>query len=172
MNGDSFKTMYLIGKSELDKLENKNESERIAGENFRLSLENKNLCEDGVNLSIKPINKRKIRNTQENKDSKKESTENTTERDKGEKSKSDVYSEQNASPIATTPSRYPDIRKDPSEIPQDASEMEKGSQSRVNELRSNSFSDKEDESLNLRLKRLQGKIEDSSSPGKKRRSLI
>ena len=48
--------------------------------------------------------------------------------------------------------------------------MEKGSQSRVNELRSNSFSDKEDESLNLRLKRLQGKIEDSSSPGKKRKA--
>ena len=171
MNGDSFKTMYLIGKSELDKLENKNESERIAGENFRLSLENKNLCEDGVNLSIKPIKKRKTRNTQENKDSKKESTENTTERDKGEKSKSDVYSEQNTSPIATTPSRYPDIREIPSEIPEDTSEMEKGSQSRVNVSRSNSFSDKEDDSLSHRLKRLQGKIEESASRGKKRKAL-
>ena len=48
----TFKTMYLVSKSDLHKNEKNN---------FKLSLQNKDICDGGVNLSVKPI-KTRIRN--------------------------------------------------------------------------------------------------------------
>ena len=45
----TFKTMYLVSKSDLDNLENNN---------FKLSLQNKNICDGGMNVSVKPIKTR------------------------------------------------------------------------------------------------------------------
>ena len=45
----TFKTMYLVSKSDLDNLENNN---------FKLSLQNKNICVGGMNVSVKPIKTR------------------------------------------------------------------------------------------------------------------
>ena len=53
----TFKTMYLVSKSDLDN--NKNN-------NFKLSLQNKDICDGGLNVSVKPI-KTRMRNKPESK---------------------------------------------------------------------------------------------------------
>ena len=50
MTNTSFKTMYLISQSDAKKYNDKN---------FQLSLQNKDICDGGVNVSIKPIAKRR-----------------------------------------------------------------------------------------------------------------
>ena len=52
MAESTFKTMYLVSKSDLD---NKEKS------NFKLSLQNKDICDGGMNVSVKPI-KTRMRN--------------------------------------------------------------------------------------------------------------
>ena len=46
MNNKTFKTMYLVNKHDLDSKLNKN---------FSLSLQNKDVCQGGLNVSVKPI---------------------------------------------------------------------------------------------------------------------
>ena len=62
MSGGSYKTMYLINKNELDdrniKLET-DQSGEIPKNDFKVSVENTNLCDEGVNLTVKPLKKRK-----------------------------------------------------------------------------------------------------------------
>ena len=48
--GDSFKTMYLISSADLD-------SER--NDNFKLTVQNRDVCNDGLNISVKPVTKRR-----------------------------------------------------------------------------------------------------------------
>ena len=55
MTESTFKTMYLVSKSDLD---NDN--------NFKLSLQNKDICDGGLNVSVKPI-KTRMRNKPESK---------------------------------------------------------------------------------------------------------
>ena len=52
MVGSSFKTMYLVSKSDLDSNGKKN---------FKLSLQNRDICDGGMSVSVKPI-KTRIRN--------------------------------------------------------------------------------------------------------------
>ena len=49
MSPSTFKSMYLISKHDLDQNSNRD---------FKLSLENKNICDGGVNVSIKPVKSR------------------------------------------------------------------------------------------------------------------
>ena len=58
MAESTFKTMYLVSKSDLD-INAKN--------NFRLSLQNKDICDGGMNVSVKPIKTRLRNKTQINK---------------------------------------------------------------------------------------------------------
>ena len=53
MVGSAFKTMYLVSKSDIDKNGKKN---------FKLSLQNKDICDGGMSVSVKPI-KTRIRNS-------------------------------------------------------------------------------------------------------------
>ena len=53
MVGSTFKTMYLISKSDIDNNVKKN---------FKLSLQNKDICDGGMSVSVRPIKSRKIRN--------------------------------------------------------------------------------------------------------------
>ena len=53
MVGSAFKTMYLVSKSEIDNNVKKN---------FKLSLQNKDICDGGMSVSVRPIKKRRIRN--------------------------------------------------------------------------------------------------------------
>ena len=55
MVGSAFKTMYLVSKSDIDNNVKKN---------FKLSLQNKDICDGGMSVSVKPI-KRRIRNKPE-----------------------------------------------------------------------------------------------------------
>ena len=48
MSGTSFKTMYLVNKSFLDQ-----------NQNFKLSIRNKDICQEGMNVTVKPIRQRK-----------------------------------------------------------------------------------------------------------------
>ena len=48
MVGSTFKTMYLVSKSEVDNNTKKN---------FKLSLQNKDICNGGMSVSVKPIKK-------------------------------------------------------------------------------------------------------------------
>ena len=50
MSGTSFKTMYLVNKSFLNE-----------NQNFKLSIRNKDICNEGMNVTVKPIRKRKSR---------------------------------------------------------------------------------------------------------------
>ena len=50
MVGSTFKTMYLVSKSEVDNNTKKN---------FKLSLQNKDICNGGMSVSVKPIKTRK-----------------------------------------------------------------------------------------------------------------
>ena len=52
MVGSAFKTMYLVSKSNTDN--NK--------KNFKLSLQNKDICDGGMSVSVRPIKKRRIKN--------------------------------------------------------------------------------------------------------------
>ena len=52
MVGSAFKTMYLVSKSNIDN--NK--------KNFKLSLQNKDICDGGMSVSVRPIKKRRIKN--------------------------------------------------------------------------------------------------------------
>ena len=54
MGDTSFKTMYLVSKSLLDK-----------NQNFKLSIRNKDICSDGMNVTVKPIKKRKTKHNKE-----------------------------------------------------------------------------------------------------------
>ena len=49
----AFKTMYLVSKSNIDNNVKKN---------FKLSLQNKDICDEGMSVSVRPIKKRRIRN--------------------------------------------------------------------------------------------------------------
>ena len=60
MAESTFKTMYLVSKSDLD---------NNAKNNFRLSLQNKDICDGGMNVSVKPIKTRLRNKTQINKTS-------------------------------------------------------------------------------------------------------
>ena len=60
MAESTFKTMYLVSKSDLD---------NNAKNNFRLSLQNKDICDGGMNVSVKPIKTRLRNKTQINKKS-------------------------------------------------------------------------------------------------------
>ena len=58
MSNTSFKTMYLVNKSLIEE-----------NQNFKLSIRNKDICSDGMNVIVKPIKQRtskKINNNQEN----------------------------------------------------------------------------------------------------------
>jgi hypothetical protein len=50
MNDSTFKTMYLLSKSDLHRNE---------GDKFKLTLENEDICENGLNVSVKPLRPRK-----------------------------------------------------------------------------------------------------------------
>ena len=50
MSPSTFKSMYLISKHDL---------ENSSGRDFKFSLENKDICDRGVNVSIKPVKNRK-----------------------------------------------------------------------------------------------------------------
>ena len=58
MAESTFKTMYLVSKSDLD---------NNAKNNFKLSLQNKDICDGGMNVSVKPIKTRLRNKTQINK---------------------------------------------------------------------------------------------------------
>ena len=60
MAESTFKTMYLVSKSDLD---------NNAQNNFKLSLQNKDICDGGMNVSVKPIKTRLQNKTQINKTS-------------------------------------------------------------------------------------------------------
>ena len=53
MVGSAFKTMYLVSKSDIDNNVKKN---------FKLSLQNKDICDGGMSVSVRPIKKRRIGN--------------------------------------------------------------------------------------------------------------
>ena len=53
MVGSAFKTMYLVSKSEIDNNVKKN---------FKLSLQNKDICDGGMSVSVRPIKRRRIGN--------------------------------------------------------------------------------------------------------------
>ena len=50
MNGNSFKTMYVISKTDKEALEKNN--------SFKLNVENDSICKDGLNISVKPVKPR------------------------------------------------------------------------------------------------------------------
>ena len=58
MNDTSFKTMYLVNKSLLDE-----------NQNFKLSIRNKDICSDGMNVIVKPIKQRKSKQINNNQES-------------------------------------------------------------------------------------------------------
>ena len=64
MAGPTFKTMYLVSKSDLD---NNNRNDNNAKKNFKLSLQNRDICDGGMSVSVKPIKtrvrKQKVENT-------------------------------------------------------------------------------------------------------------
>ena len=49
----SFKTMYLVSKSDLE-----NRNDNNAKKNFKLSLQNRDICDGGMSVSVKPIKTR------------------------------------------------------------------------------------------------------------------
>ena len=53
MVGGAFKTMYLLSKSDID---------NNAKKNFKLSLQNKDICDGGMSVSVRPIKRRRIGN--------------------------------------------------------------------------------------------------------------
>ena len=60
MTGTSFKTMYLVSKSDLETIKRNDNNSR---KNFKLSLQNRDICDGGMSVSVKPINAR-VRNKQ------------------------------------------------------------------------------------------------------------
>ena len=60
MTGPSFKTMYLVSKSDLETIKRNDNNSR---KNFKLSLQNRDICDGGMSVSVKPINAR-VRNKQ------------------------------------------------------------------------------------------------------------
>ena len=60
MAGSTFKTMYLVSKSDL---ENRKRNDNNAKKNFKLSLQNRDICDGGMSVSVKPI-KTRVRNKQ------------------------------------------------------------------------------------------------------------
>ena len=57
MSDTSFKTMYLVNKSLLDQ-----------NQNFKLSIKNKDICSEGMNVTVKPLRPRKSRRVNVNKE--------------------------------------------------------------------------------------------------------
>ena len=60
MTEPSFKTMYLVSKSDLETIKRNDNNSR---KNFKLSLQNRDICDGGMSVSVKPINAR-VRNKQ------------------------------------------------------------------------------------------------------------
>ena len=58
MGDTSFKTMYLVNKSLID-----------GNKSFKLSIRNKDICSDGMNVTVKPIKQRKSNRINVNKES-------------------------------------------------------------------------------------------------------
>merc|ERR1712173_390647 len=55
MTGPSFKTMYLVSKSDLETIKRNDNNSR---KNFKLSLQNRDICDGGMSVSVKPIKTR------------------------------------------------------------------------------------------------------------------
>ena len=53
MARSTFKTMYLVSKSDLE-----NRNDNNAKKNFKLSLQNRDICDGGMSVSVKPIKTR------------------------------------------------------------------------------------------------------------------
>ena len=60
MTGPSFKTMYLVSKSDLETIKRNDNNTR---KNFKLSLQNRDICDGGMSVSVKPI-KTRVQNKQ------------------------------------------------------------------------------------------------------------
>ena len=60
MTGPSFKTMYLVSKSDLETIKRNDNNSR---KNFKLSLQNRDICDGGMSVSVKPI-KTRVQNKQ------------------------------------------------------------------------------------------------------------
>ena len=58
MNENTFKKMFLVSEADLKESKNGN----FKGENFKFSVENKDICSNGVNISVKPVKKRNTAN--------------------------------------------------------------------------------------------------------------
>ena len=170
MNSDSFKTMYLIGKNEMERIGknemdrnvNKSEKDGNGNDTFKLSLQNKDLCEDGVNLSVKPIKikMRKSKPSKDNDDKSRNSSEMIPNSEIVESNKKEESS--NANSHQASPLNIPHQMDS-----QDKNGNEKKRVSSISSVNSNS-SDMDDEMLRYSLKRLQGKIEDTNCTGKRK----
>ena len=55
MARSTFKTMYLVSKSDLE-----NRNDNNVKKNFKLSLQNRDICDGGMSVSVKPIKRRVI----------------------------------------------------------------------------------------------------------------
>ena len=60
MTRPSFKTMYLVSKSDLETIKRNDNNTR---KNFKLSLQNRDICDGGMSVSVKPI-KTRVQNKQ------------------------------------------------------------------------------------------------------------
>ena len=177
----TFKTMYLVSKSDLHKNETNN---------FKLSLQNKDICDGGVNLSVKPI-KTRIRNKPSQKTSNPH-LDNESENDEyddpalhGKREQEHRYSRPAVQTVGTNTETNQQHQKDDSNEENTAQNQQKkpsyGFRSRKRQHEEdddddendekgnsgislgNSFpSDEEDEILRYRLKRLQGNKTDNS----------
>lgn len=64
MSENTFKKMYLVSESDLKK----DKYDNFKEDNFNVSVGNKNICDNGVNISVKPIKKKKQTSGKDNKD--------------------------------------------------------------------------------------------------------
>ena len=63
MGENTFRKMYLVSESDLkENTDDSLKSDHVKDDNFKLSLENKDICDSGVNISVKPIKKKNTTN--------------------------------------------------------------------------------------------------------------
>ena len=153
MARSTFKTMYLVSKSDLE-----NGNDNNVKKNFKLSLQNRDICDGGMSVSVKPIKTRVINkqnaakqtNMQLDASDNEDATENFFALPQ---KKMQQYSNARFKPQSENPFYYPKNDDDSNDDEDKRHDMNSEKSSHLNMIESSDFRNNKDNSFSSNLRK-------------------
>ena len=149
----TFKTMYLVSKSDLE-----NRNDNNVKKNFKLSLQNRDICDGGMSVSVKPIKRRVINkqnaakqtNMQLDASDNEDATENFFALPQ---KKMQQYSNARFKPQSENPFYYPKNDDDSNDDEDKRHDIDLEKSSHLNIIKSSDFRNNKDDSFSSNLRK-------------------